>query len=827
DAGDRTRLLQRLFSTDRFRRVEDWLAERRRRCAAELDTATGAVLRLASRVAQAAGTPDPAGTDETGPADPPPAGWAVELGDRAGEHESAALAAAEAARGVADTAAEQLQQVTDLRRRQQRRRALLDRWVAVEAARPVRAQLIEKADAARRAAEVRPVLDQLERRRTTAVGLREQVLAARSALVGLGLADASADALRAETEARRAALARLDVAARLEAGLVAERERGAAAEQAVTHAAAAGKRWRRQLAEFPAKAQALQARQEAAVAAAGRLPALAAERERLAAASRCVAARTGALARRDRAAEQLLEARETAVSLREESTRLRNERVDSMIAELAAALVDGDPCAVCGATDHPDPSEVRGSRVTREQEDAARAAAEQAQQVVSELTATSARAEAELAALDERLAELEAAQLTPAALAAADRAATVLTAELQQQVEAAADVEDALEKLSVAERTARDGAVEADQHMTLHRQRAADATARAADLTEQLAALLGGAPSVAAARSREEQAVTRLERLLDLLAHAAAAEDELVVSEAAAAEAVTLADFPDAAAASAALLAPSVLAELSRQIDQSREAEAAVREALADPEMAVDLELVADVEGCSRALAVARQQADATAAEAARCSARAQELSVLVPRYASALHTLPPLQARAAEAKQLADLAAGQGSNRLRMTLSSYVLAARLEEVAAVASERLRRMTQGRYTLVHTDAGRGNGRAGLGLLARDAWTGQDRDTATLSGGETFLASLALALALGDVVSAESGGAAIDALFVDEGFGSLDDSTLDEVMDTLDTLREGGRMVGLVSHVGELRLRIPAQIHVRKGRHGSTVSVQPG
>jgi exonuclease SbcC len=198
-----------------------------------------------------------------------------------------------------------------------------------------------------------------------------------------------------------------------------------------------------------------------------------------------------------------------------------------------------------------------------------------------------------------------------------------------------------------------------------------------------------------------------------------------------------------------------------------------------------------------------------------------------VPRYASALHALPPLQARAAEAKQLADLAAGQGSNRLRMTLSSYVLAARLEEVAAVASERLRRMTQGRYTLVHTDAGRGNGRAGLGLLARDAWTGQDRDTATLSGGETFLASLALALALGDVVSAESGGAAIDALFVDEGFGSLDDSTLDEVMDTLDTLREGGRMVGLVSHVGELRLRIPAQIHVRKGRHGSTVSVQPG
>jgi exonuclease SbcC len=177
--------------------------------------------------------------------------------------------------------------------------------------------------------------------------------------------------------------------------------------------------------------------------------------------------------------------------------------------------------------------------------------------------------------------------------------------------------------------------------------------------------------------------------------------------------------------------------------------------------------------------------------------------------------------------RQLADLAAGGGANRLRMTLSAYVLAARLEEVAAVASERLRRMTQGRYTLIHTDASRGNGRAGLGLLARDAWTGQDRDTATLSGGETFLASLALALALGDVVTAEAGGAAVDALFIDEGFGSLDEDTLEEVMDTLDGLREGGRLVGLVSHVGELRMRIPSQINVRKGRNGSTVSVCPG
>jgi len=159
------------------------------------------------------------------------------------------------------------------------------------------------------------------------------------------------------------------------------------------------------------------------------------------------------------------------------------------------------------------------------------------------------------------------------------------------------------------------------------------------------------------------------------------------------------------------------------------------------------------------------------------------------------------------------------------MTLSSFVLAARLEEVAAAASERLLKMTSGRYSLVHTDARRGAGRSGLGLLACDGWTGVDRDTSTLSGGETFLASLALALGLADVVTAEAGGTRIEALFVDEGFGSLDEDTLEEVMTVLDGLREGGRLVGIVSHVAELRQRIPAQVRVRKGQAGSHLTVR--
>ncbi|MCK9920399.1 hypothetical protein MXD61_00465 [Frankia sp. AgPm24] len=137
-------------------------------------------------------------------------------------------------------------------------------------------------------------------------------------------------------------------------------------------------------------------------------------------------------------------------------------------------------------------------------------------------------------------------------------------------------------------------------------------------------------------------------------------------------------------------------------------------------------------------------------------------------------------------------------------------------------------MSSGRFTLVHDTDGRRDRRrrAGLGLLVDDAWTGRRRHTRTLSGGETFQAALSLALGLADVVTAEVGGRRLDALFIDEGFGTLDADSLDEVMAVLDELRSGGRLVGLVSHVTELRTRIPNQIRVLKETTGSRVETTP-
>ncbi|MGZ6801218.1 MAG: SbcC/MukB-like Walker B domain-containing protein, partial [Mycobacteriaceae bacterium] len=222
-------------------------------------------------------------------------------------------------------------------------------------------------------------------------------------------------------------------------------------------------------------------------------------------------------------------------------------------------------------------------------------------------------------------------------------------------------------------------------------------------------------------------------------------------------------------------------------------------------------------------VALARTQG--SAADALR---RLTEVAALAAALDELCAGLGPDIAKDAELSALADVVNGRGQNSRRISLHSYVLAARLEEVAAVASVRLRRMSGGRFEFVHSDAPGARGtRGGLGLDIRDDYTGAVRSAKTLSGGESFLASLALALGLADVVSAESGGVPLDTLFIDEGFGTLDTSTLEEVMAVLDELRAGGRVVGLVSHVEELRQRIPNRLYVRKSRTGSHLELDAG
>jgi exonuclease SbcC len=170
----------------------------------------------------------------------------------------------------------------------------------------------------------------------------------------------------------------------------------------------------------------------------------------------------------------------------------------------------------------------------------------------------------------------------------------------------------------------------------------------------------------------------------------------------------------------------------------------------------------------------------------------------------------------------LADLAGvAAGKNAHKISFQRYVLAGLFDEVLFVASERLNLMSRGRYLLRQDDSFKtGAQQGGLNLVVEDAYTGNDRPVSTLSGGESFLAALSLALGLSDVVQRYSGGIYLDALFIDEGFGSLDPEALDLAIRALTDIHTGGRLVGVISHVPELRERIPARLEVIPGPSGS-------
>jgi exonuclease SbcC len=411
---------------------------------------------------------------------------------------------------------------------------------------------------------------------------------------------------------------------------------------------------------------------------------------------------------------------------------------------------------------------------------------------VAELAATLTREQAELAATAEQAADLEPARASRAELLAEREAAAARLAADREELQGRSTERDATQ-LALTELTDRLTAVRGEDR----------------DLPSRARRLTGEAERCEAVLAAET----------DELRARALAETARETAEQRAAEA----GFDDVLAAAAALPAAGRLAVLDRRIEEHDRLLSVARAILAEPELA-DLGPRPDLEALGeRCAGITRRREDAVAAldRAQRC---ATALEGIAGEITATQVELEERRARADQVAELADLVNGRGANTLRMRLQSFVLAARLEQVAEVASRRLNEMSGGRYTFLHSDAqGRHGARGGLGLDVLDEYTGVRRPTKTLSGGESFMASLALALGLADVVSAESGGVEIDTLFVDEGFGTLDAESLDAVMTVLDELRRGGRTVGVISHVEELRTRIPTRLEVVSGRNGSRLA----
>ncbi|MEU0071948.1 SMC family ATPase [Streptomyces sp. NPDC006332] len=865
DAEARGRLLGRLFDTQRFAEVEKRLAERRRAAEAQVRDGDAALLADAHRMQQAAGSVME--LPELTPGEP---GLADAVLSAAAVARSTAreqltiahcrLTSAESAQAAAERDLADVRELARLQRRgaeARERAARLEEGAGAYREAQARMERGRKAQAVAPALELREAADSEHRRAAAAEAHARALLRdaldgdpghvlgdtgtgmRRAGAFGEGTVDAGSEATLADTHAparaafadagavslasaaRRAAeeLGGLESARRAErrlADLVAERADLDRQERADDEVRQDAQAW---LAEWETTRTALRSRIESAQEATTRAEQLSVQREP--AQKRLSAARlrdqlTGDT---ETAAEQARRTRERALTAKAHWLDVKEQRLQGIAAELAAQLSDGDPCAVCGATEHPAPARKDAGHVDREAEERALTAYQQAEELHTKE--------------ERRLGDVREA-LAVATAEAGDIPTDQLAEEAEELERLYARARRDASALHPAREELRRAEGEHEQRTASQQQAAVRAAARVgrrerldrekSALEAELAQARGNADSVAARAAQLERGVALLGDAAECARIAEDTAQRLKDADARLADAAFRYGFDTPQAAAAALLDDTAHRELQRRLDAWQSEEAAVRSVLAEADTAAAaLRPPADLTGAERTAATAAQRLRDAASGRDAAARRCTELDRLSARAAAGVRRLAPLREEYERVARLAGLAAGTSAdNDRKMRLESYVLAARLEQVAAAATVRLQRMSSGRYTLVHSDDRTGRGRSGLGLHVVDAWTGRERDTATLSGGETFFASLALALGLADVVTDEAGGVRLDTLFIDEGFGSLDDQTLDEVLDVLDSLRERDRSVGIVSHVPDLRRRIHAQLEVVKGRAGSTL-----
>ncbi|WP_072688056.1 AAA family ATPase [Rhodococcus marinonascens] len=828
DNEERGQLLERLFDTTRFGTVEEWFLNRRRISAQDLDDHQRGIEVLIAKVGAAAGI--------EGGADADPVTWAHKLEDQAREIHEAASNDLEKAKVEAKSAGDALTEARRILELQSRRRRAESELAAHAAGAGDRAVLAAELADARRAEPVAAAARDAESARTkSAAALRNVEMIAGDLSSRVGGAELvfelpwphevfDRERIRAHIRSWRDEVVRLDAA--LAESAAAERlsvELGRLHERRVG-LADAGEALSLEREQLPLALQIAEKALDSARKAAAALPALVDARDRAADAASAAAGLRPRRLERDRLERSVLDARQSHQDARGRWLDLLQRRIVGMAAELAGKLEDGERCMVCGSFEHPRPAEPSEQSITKSDEDAALA---EEQRTATALTATRdelAVVERAIDVLIQRGGDGDTNELDQAR-AEADTMVRESTALADEVGKRAKSLEELRDRESLLQERLRGLGVDA---ATVAEKIAASA-AQFEEIRIRVSAAAGEDPSVEARRARLDALAETASHLLD--ARDAGTAAELLAGELSA-KAKTLSENAGFGGTDDALAAVRTTArqdEIEAVLAAARDAEVGARSVLDDPDVVVvsGAEPV-ELGHVQRAHDVAAESVNLAVAAASDAGRRLLDLERFVHQLAEAAEAMAPMQAAHEELAALAEVIAGRGQNSRRMSLRSYVLAARLEEVAVSASARLGRMSAGRYEFVHTDeAGPRGRRGGLGLDIRDDYTGVVRSAKTLSGGESFLASLSLALGLADVVAAESGGVVLDTMFIDEGFGTLDSDTLDSVMGVLDELRDGGRVVGIVSHVDEMRQRIPNRLHVIRGRSGSTLEVVAG
>ncbi|QIL86924.1 SMC family ATPase (plasmid) [Vibrio sp. HDW18] len=517
-------------------------------------------------------------------------------------------------------------------------------------------------------------------------------------------------------------------------------------------------------------------------------------------------------------------------------------------AELAQALQTDQPCPVCGSIDHPQPAQFLGDAVTKTQVEQARAAQ---QHSVEQLQAASnaeqqqrfkwQQLEQELTSLS---ADLDVQGVAPLAV----------LVEQQQRLRGEIDVLQQLKPEQLQRQLA-----ECEQHL-IQNQRASEQQQQAEQQAWQR--LMQAQAELASLQQDIPEGLADLETLRSEIQRVIAQIDALQTAEQTA-RAQSLQAQKQAASAQAAYQAA---------LEQHRQIQQQAQQALNQWQQGLQHYALVD-ETHYLAARVTEQRMLELEAQIAHYEQRGAMLGGEQQALARKLHAkswpqLAPLLAAVAEQQQRTDLALQQmteqqsrwdglqrvanqlaelyqknraleaeyqvvgtlsdvanGKTGAKVSLHRFVLGVLLDDVLLQASQRLLKMSRGRYLLKRKEQrAKGNVGSGLDLMVEDSYSGKWRDVATLSGGESFMAALALALGLSDVVQSYSGGIRLDTLFIDEGFGSLDPESLDLAIQTLIDLQQGGRTIGIISHVSELKEQIGLRLEVSAARVGSTLRV---
>ncbi|MEV6911736.1 SMC family ATPase [Amycolatopsis sp. NPDC051071] len=810
NTAEREELLERLFGTERFACVEDWFANLRAERGRELQKRQQSLREWIARFAQVARQEAP----EEGQAE-----WVDAILAESAERVAEAREREEKARKAAKTAEAVWQENRSTAERIRRVRTAYTRLSVIAEQAGQRAEWAEEVEAAHRAAGVVAEADLLERR-WDQLAEAEAAEALRAQEVP-DAGDSSAAELRARAGGvREEAGALAELVAESEQqhqDLVRRDQLNAAAEKAKKQA----EEFAVELAAAPERVAALRAEALSAAEAEAKLDGVRTRVDELTALVRDADEIPKAEQAVTRTRSAVSEAVDVHLRARAHRLDLRERRLDGMAAELAAGLRAGENCPVCGATGHPVPATRIAGLVDPEDERRAEVAEQQADVRREQAKASSQEAENRLAVLVERLDGRTAESLKAALSEARDLVAALSEAARRKPVleTRLGDLERKVEQLTERRRKAEQYAVEVATEVR-------GLTERLAERERRLESARGEFPDVGTRRRHLLGFATRLDALaearLGVLGAAERRDEQAKLVK----EALRAKGFADLDEMRTASRPDEQIVKLENSLADAKVMDQAARQELAQPELfGISPEDEIDVAASADAAQDTRGEAEQALVVLRTATARHADLTKVADRMTSLMAELAPVEERYLELKALAEVVNGRGQNARKMSLRSYVLAARLEEVAVAATARLRTMSQGRYSFVHSDAAGARGtRGGLGLDVLDDYSGAIRPAKTLSGGESFLASLSLALGLADVVAAETGGALLDTLFIDEGFGTLDAETLDIVMNILDELRAGGRVVGLVSHVEELRQRIPTRLRVRKARTGSTVEI---